>query len=187
MAYEKQDPEAGDEEYTFGSPQSPMTDDEKHRGLSMRKDSISMGDRRASVSQATVLRNPLAGMTQHELFADVSLFAREKGLEDIEAELRSGAMIAQSPQNFEKMDLSEGDKESLRREKTHRWSQPFMLYFMTSKSTVAADEQESDQRQFFARGQLSCKAWTSRLSMAPKSSTFTSLTFLLRNRGDAAC
>ena len=95
-----------------------------------------MGDRRASVSEATVLRNPLAGMTQDELFADVSAFAEDKGLEDVEDDLKRGALIAQDARYFEMMsDLSEKDKEVLRREKTHRWHQPWMMYFMTSKSS----------------------------------------------------
>lgn len=80
------------------------------------------------------LRNPLADLSKDELFADVETFAREKGLEDILGDLKKGALVAQDPKTFESLEeLSESEKELLRREKTHRWSQPFMLYFMTGK------------------------------------------------------
>lgn len=87
-----------------------------------RSNSIAMADRRGSVTEATLLRNPLAGMTQEDLFADVSVFAKDKGLEDIEGDLRRGALLAQDGKNFEKMaDLSELDKTVLRLGKTRRW------------------------------------------------------------------
>lgn len=99
-----------------------------------RNDSIVIDGRKASVSQAAMMRNPLSGMTQEELYADVQAFAVEKDLEDIVEDLRRGALIAQDPKHFETMtDLREEDKVALRREKTHRWSQPWMMYFMTSE------------------------------------------------------
>lgn len=80
------------------------------------------------------LKNPLAGLTREELYRDVEEFAREKALEHIVEQLKRGALVAQDPKIFEELDeLSEGEKELLRREKTHRWNQPFMMYFMTSK------------------------------------------------------
>ncbi|GKZ52875.1 hypothetical protein AnigIFM49718_003527 [Aspergillus niger] len=81
------------------------------------------------------LKNPLTGLTRDELFRDVESFAKDKGLEHIMDELKRGSLVAQDPKVFESLDeLSESDKELLRREKTHRWSQPFMMYFMTSTS-----------------------------------------------------
>lgn len=89
-----------------------------------------------NVTTSTKLKNPLAGLTRDELFRDVESFARDKGLEHIMDELKRGSLVAQDPKGFESLDeLSEGDKELLRREKTHRWSQPFMMYFMTSTSS----------------------------------------------------
>lgn len=79
------------------------------------------------------LHNPLAAFSRDELFRDVEQFAHEKGLVDILPDLRKGAVIAQDPKIFESLeDLTEEDKNILRREKTHRWHQPFMMYFMTS-------------------------------------------------------
>jgi hypothetical protein len=83
----------------------------------------------------TKLKNPLAVLTREQLLNDVEAFAKEKDLEHILDDLRKGALVAQDPREFEQMDeLTESEKELLRREKTHRWSQPFMMYFMTSKS-----------------------------------------------------
>lgn len=81
------------------------------------------------------VKNPLSGMSKEELMKDVEEFAQEKNLTHILEELKKGALIAQEPKSFESYDeLSESDKNLLRREKTHRWSQPFMMYFMTSMS-----------------------------------------------------
>lgn len=88
-----------------------------------------------STTTNTKLKNPLARLTREQLLSDVEAFAREKDLEYILDDLRKGALVAQDPREFEQMDeLTESEKELLRREKTHRWSQPFMMYFMTSKS-----------------------------------------------------
>ena len=78
-------------------------------------------------------KNPLAGFTKEELMVDVEAFAREKCLEHILDDLKKGALVAQDPKAFESLDeLSEEEKELLRRETTHKWHQPFMMYFMTS-------------------------------------------------------
>ncbi|GLA84379.1 hypothetical protein AtubIFM56815_008592 [Aspergillus tubingensis] len=99
-----------------------------------------------NVTTSTRLKNPLAGLTRDELFRDVESFARDKGLEHIMDELKRGSLVAQDPKGFESLDeLSEGDKELLRREKTHRWSQPFMMYFMTILCAGSAVVQGMDQ------------------------------------------
>jgi hypothetical protein len=86
-----------------------------------------------SLPASKKLHNPLAGLTREQLLDDVERFAASKQLEHILPDLRKGALIAQDPKLFETLDdLSEQDKELIRREKTHRWSQPFMMYFMTS-------------------------------------------------------
>ena len=82
----------------------------------------------------TQQKNPLASLSKEQLLADVEAFAQEKELEFILDDLKKGALVAQDPKAFESLDeLSEEEKEWLRREKTHRWHQPFMMYFMTSK------------------------------------------------------
>jgi hypothetical protein len=83
----------------------------------------------------TKLKNPLAGLSREELYLDIEEFTQEKNLGDIVELLKRGALVAQDPRSFELLnELSEDEKELLRREKTHRWNQPFMMYFMTSTS-----------------------------------------------------
>lgn len=87
--------------------------------------------------EKTKQKNPLAGLTKEELMADVEVFAREKYLEPILDDLKKGALVAQDPKAFESLDeLSEEEKELLRRETTHKWHQPFMMYFMTSRFSL---------------------------------------------------
>ena len=51
--------------------------------------------------------------------AQVEAFAREQGMEDIEPILKKGALIAQSPKDFESFpELDETDKAIIRRETT---------------------------------------------------------------------
>ncbi|KAF9884237.1 hypothetical protein FE257_001969 [Aspergillus nanangensis] len=98
------------------------------------------------VRSNTKLKNPLAGLTREELFRDIEEFAKDKDLEHILDDLKRGALVSQDPRAFEQLDeLSEGDKELLRREKSHRWSQPFMMYFMTILCAGSAIVQGMDQ------------------------------------------
>ncbi|KAI1930140.1 hypothetical protein LOZ58_003233 [Ophidiomyces ophidiicola] len=92
------------------------------------------------------LRNPLSGFSRDELFRDVEEFAEEKGLVDILDDLKKGALVAQDPKSFETLEeLSTEEKDILRREKTHRWHQPFMMYFMTILCAGSAIVQGMDQ------------------------------------------
>ncbi|PPQ72132.1 hypothetical protein CVT25_008506 [Psilocybe cyanescens] len=75
------------------------------------------------------IQNPLHGIPRNTLMKRVENFTREKGLEDKIDLFRKGALLAQSQKGFETMaELSESEKELLRRETTHRWSQPRDLY-----------------------------------------------------------
>ncbi|KAB8070594.1 hypothetical protein BDV29DRAFT_160301 [Aspergillus leporis] len=94
----------------------------------------------------TKLKNPLAGLSREELYLDIEEFTQEKNLGDIVELLKRGALVAQDPRSFELLnELSEDEKELLRREKTHRWNQPFMMYFMTILCAGSAIVQGMDQ------------------------------------------
>lgn len=85
-------------------------------------------------TEAEKQKNPLAGLTKEELLADVEAFAQEKNLQHALDDLKRGALVAQDPKRFESLsELSDHEKDLLRREKTHKWKQPFMMYFMTSQ------------------------------------------------------
>ena len=66
--------------------------------------------------------------------ADVDAFTEKHGLSEHRDSFRRGALVAQAsnrPDGFEKItELSEEEKAVLRKEVTHRWDQPFMLYFL---------------------------------------------------------
>lgn len=94
------------------------------------------------------IKNPLVGIPRDQLMADVEDFARKYGF-DPETELpllRKGALVAQSPADFENMpELDDGDRDALRREITHRWRQPWPLYMTIVLNSIAAAIQGWDQ------------------------------------------
>jgi hypothetical protein len=69
------------------------------------------------------IKNPLVGIPRDQLMADVEEFARKYGFNP-ETEvplLRKGALVAQSPADFENMpELDDDDRNALRRDITHR-------------------------------------------------------------------
>ncbi|KAK7421992.1 hypothetical protein QQZ08_009713 [Neonectria magnoliae] len=137
----------------------PKADDEAPYGeeiTNSHHDSPSIGthDEKAAgsgrrASTAALLRNPLVGMTNEELIADVDAFVDEKGLGEHREDFRKGALVAQVNNQagaFERIDLlSEDEKSILRREETHRWHQPFALYFLCTLCAGSAIVQGMDQ------------------------------------------
>nr|POF15347.1 d-xylose-proton symporter [Quercus suber] len=124
---------------------SSLSDDAKHNEYAQTSDKST--SRRASV--AALLRNPLAGMSEEEIIADVDEFVESKGLAESRDAFRKGALIArvgQRENGFESIDiLSKDEKAMLRHEITHRWSQPFMLYFLVVLCAGSAIVQGMDQ------------------------------------------
>lgn len=98
---------------------------------------------------AAKLENPLLGLTQEQVLADVDAFTESKGLAEHRDVFRKGALMAQAiniPNGFEDISmLDEEDKAVLRREVSHRWSQPFMLYFLCALCAGSAIVQGMDQ------------------------------------------
>ncbi|KAJ7057018.1 hypothetical protein C8F01DRAFT_340670 [Mycena amicta] len=92
------------------------------------------------------IQNPLHGIPQDMLLAQVADFARERDMENILTTLQKGALIAQNPSGFEKIDmLTEEDREVIRRETTHKWRQPTALYYTVILCSIAAAVQGWDQ------------------------------------------
>lgn len=104
-------------------------------------------NRQASV--AAKLRNPLAGLSEQQVIADVDAWCIEKGLVEHQDAFRKGALIARMGQRddgFEYVSqLSEEEKAIFRNEQAHRWSQPFMLYFLVVLCAGSAIVQGMDQ------------------------------------------
>ncbi|EEY17877.1 arabinose-proton symporter [Verticillium alfalfae VaMs.102] len=122
----------------------PMTDEK-----AMHQGGPGGPDRRRRSSVAALLQNPLAGLTQDQVLADVDNFTQSKGLTEYQEVFRKGALVAQVNNQdgaFERIEvLDEDEKNVLRRELTHRWSQPFMLYFLCTLCAGSAIVQGMDQ------------------------------------------
>lgn len=85
------------------------------------------------------IKNPLAGIPKAQLLSNVEQFAKERGMSDISDLLKKGALVAQDPASFEKItELDEDEKTALRREVTHKWSQPRMLYLTIILCSIGA-------------------------------------------------
>ena len=85
------------------------------------------------------IKNPLAGVPKAQLLSDVEQFAEERDMTDILVFLKKGALVAQDPPSFETIEeLDENDKIPLRREVTHRWSQPRVLYLTIALCSIGA-------------------------------------------------
>ena len=83
--------------------------------------------------------NPLIGVPRDTLMRDVEDFAREHDLEDIVEHLKKGALVAQSPNDFDTIEmLVEEDKQHLHFEKEHKWKHPLQLYITIIVCSIGA-------------------------------------------------
>ncbi|KAF3010806.1 hypothetical protein E8E13_008347 [Curvularia kusanoi] len=107
----------------------------------------SQGGRQASV--AAKLRNPLAGLSEQQVIADVDAWCIERGLQEHQDAFRKGALIARMGQRDDGFEyvgqLTEEEKEIFRTEQARRWHQPFMLYFLVVLCAGSAIVQGMDQ------------------------------------------
>ncbi|KAL2851246.1 hypothetical protein BJX68DRAFT_69698 [Aspergillus pseudodeflectus] len=95
---------------------------------------------------SAVFENPLAGIPRDQLFKDVDLFCAQYGLDQHRDLFRKGALISQNPAAVETLpELSEQEREAIRRETTHKWSQPWSLYFLAAMCSLAAAVQGMDE------------------------------------------
>ena len=85
------------------------------------------------------LANPLAGVSHEQLMADAAIFAGTHDLAEYTETIQKGALVAQDPAAFESLPLlTEEDRIALRREITHKWDQPAMLYYLVVMCSIAA-------------------------------------------------
>ncbi|KAK6907924.1 hypothetical protein I203_101925 [Kwoniella mangroviensis CBS 8507] len=112
------------------------------------EESSNFGPQHIEISTAT-LNNPLDGMSAEEVLRDVDTFVEEKGLSEHRELFRRGALLARVAQReggFEEVsEIPEDEKKILREEITHRWRQPFMLYFLAVLCAGSAIVQGMDQ------------------------------------------
>ncbi len=85
------------------------------------------------------MQNPLYGLSHEMVVAMGTDFAKSKGLEEYTSELVKGALVAQDPSSFERLaELDESDKVALRREISHKWDQPRVLWYLVITCSMAA-------------------------------------------------
>ncbi|KAJ5239427.1 hypothetical protein N7468_004046 [Penicillium chermesinum] len=93
-----------------------------------------------------VFENPLAGIPRDELFRNVEEFCTKFGLLDDLEVFKKGALISQSPATAASLpELNEAEREALVREHTHKWHQPWQLYFLTVMCSLSAAVQGMDE------------------------------------------
>ena len=101
---------------------------EKFEGTRRRPTDVNMEKLSAT------FENPLANIPKKQLLSDVETFCKQHNLQEYMDEFKRGALVAQSPSEAHTLhDLSSDDKVALEREQTHRWSQPWQLYWLASE------------------------------------------------------
>jgi len=122
--------DSGGPEVKHAEEQTPLpteVDDEEERAQIVR--------RMSQNALNAMLENPLAGKSREAVIRDARRFARDHGMEEDAEDFVKGALVAQRPDDFENIpELTEEDKAALRYEITHKWKQPFTLYFLVGMS-----------------------------------------------------
>lgn len=110
--------------YDTGSPQG-----EKEA----RKDVLDLDtDQRHKLN--AIFENPLAGIPKATLLNNVEEFCQQNDLMDVCDSMKKGALAAQTPWDIHNIpELSPEDVSVLEREKTHKWDQPWQLYWLVCK------------------------------------------------------
>jgi hypothetical protein len=112
-------------EHVEDSP-SPTFDHKEER----KTDSLDI-ESRARGNLNAVFENPLSGIPREQLFKDVIEFCQKHDLMDHVETFKKGALISQDPASATSLpELSDHEREALEREHTHKWSQPWQLYFL---------------------------------------------------------
>jgi len=74
------------------------------------------------------IQNPLHGIPREKLLKQVEEFAHKYGLDDKVALFQKGALIAQTPADFESVPgITEAEKEAIRREVTREFPLSYLL------------------------------------------------------------
>jgi hypothetical protein len=95
---------------------------------------------------SAAFENPLSDIPKEQLMEEVETFCSDHNLMDYIEAFRKGALVAQSPYATDSIaELSAEDREILQREHTHRWNQPFTLYWLVIMCSLAAAVQGMDE------------------------------------------
>lgn len=90
---------------------------------------------RPSDNLNVVFENPLANIPRDQLLKDVEEFCQKFNLMEHVDDFRKGALVSQNPAAaMDLTELTDEEKNILLREHTHKWHQPWQLYWLVSKS-----------------------------------------------------
>jgi len=92
------------------------------------------------------LDNPLGGFSVKELSEQADEFCQLNGLTDHVEIFKKGAILAGDQQNLDRVpDITEDERRFIEYETTHRWKQPFLMYYIAILSSMAAIVQGMDE------------------------------------------
>eukprot|EP00918_Siedleckia_nematoides_P069654 GHVU01151896.1.p1 GENE.GHVU01151896.1~~GHVU01151896.1.p1 ORF type:complete len:615 (+),score=34.93 GHVU01151896.1:263-2107(+) len=98
------------------------------------------------VKLSTKLENPLAGKSIKELESDAERFCEANNLNQHVDAFRRGAVLAADPANVDRIsNITAEEKQWIEYEKTNRWKQPLMMYYVAVISSMAAIVQGMDE------------------------------------------
>lgn len=91
----------------------------------------------------------MASIPHEQLLDDVTRFSQDNGLEDYIPLMRKGALIAQNPTGFERIEgpeaLNSDEIDVLKRETARKWKVPWVLYLTIATCSIGAAVQGWDQ------------------------------------------
>lgn len=88
----------------------------------------------------------MTGIPRATLLQNVEDFAHTTNLTDILPLLKKGALVAQDPPAYEKVEeLDDAERDALRNEIDHKWRQPKPLYLTVILCSIGAAVQGWDQ------------------------------------------
>ncbi|OKL60740.1 hypothetical protein UA08_04244 [Talaromyces atroroseus] len=93
-----------------------------------------------------MFENPLANIPREQLLQDVEDFCQKYNLMDHIEDFRKGALVSQNPAAaMDLTELTDEEKNVLLREHTHKWHQPWELYWLVVMCSMAAAVQGMDE------------------------------------------
>lgn len=123
-----------------------------------------------------VFENPLAGIPREQLLKNVAEFCKKYQLEEYQETFVKGALVSQDSANAINLpELTDEEREALIREHTHKWSQPWKLYWLAGElernKKQKLDKQETNILKPCVHLQLLYRVWMRRSTTVHRPNT----------------
>lgn len=117
---------------------------EKHETTDTRRNVLDLET--SSKKLNTVFENPLAGIEPSQLMEDVKQFCSDFNLLEHLSTFQKGALIARDPPNGAEVEgLTPDERQAIIQEKTRKWKNPWMLYWLVIMCSLGAATQGMDE------------------------------------------